>query len=152
MASYFAFATVMNSIAALTVSGVTIKDVDEIPERVNARDCPILFPWPAGLITNLAVERVSFGSATQARKTNTYNITYRYLHSPMEMERGLFVTMPALVANLDLILSAIVDNDVLTGLLDLDPSGGISIGPIQDAAGNTFHGAELTFAVMNFVR
>ena len=44
--------TVSASIAALSISGVTIKDVDEIPDSA-AMLCPLIVPRPNDFITNI---------------------------------------------------------------------------------------------------
>ena len=66
-------ATVATSIAALSVSGVTLKDTDEIPEEVFSRHCPVLFPDPDDFITNLRIEPQSLGVGT-IRKIDVFYI------------------------------------------------------------------------------
>ena len=82
--------TIATSIAGLSVSGVTIKDLDGISEQVHARACPLLYPKPDGFMSNLRVERDSFGPASNARKTVRYTLSYVYLHAPIGEGRGLF--------------------------------------------------------------
>jgi hypothetical protein len=145
-----AFTDVAEAIAALSVSGVTLKDIDAIPEKVEARDCPILFPRPNEFVTDYELEINSFGSAA-AKKTERYKLNYVFLHAPIGAERGLFATHPDLVANARTILSAFRDNDALGGAVDIQPSAIASFGPTQDPSGNTFHGCIITLSVTEFV-
>ena len=69
--------TVTNSIAALSVTGVTIKDIDEIPASVDAYDCPILYPEPVDFVTNLTVTAASF----QGKYDVEYDLTYTFLYA-----------------------------------------------------------------------
>ena len=67
-----AFTTITNSIAAIDVLGVTIKDLDEIPEAVIARDCPILYTEPVNFISNFVYTRESQGGGDVALANVTY--------------------------------------------------------------------------------
>lgn len=152
MANYLNVTAVASSIAGLSVSGVNMRGLTAIPERIEPRDCPVLYPKPDGFITNLNVERVSFGAPMDARKTIVYSLNYRYLHASIGVDRGLFAVYEGLIANTDAIISAVIDNDNLSGTIDITPTGIDNIGPVQDPAGNTFHGCDMTFVITVFVR
>lgn len=145
------FITITNSIAALSVSGVTIKDIDEIPEAVLERDCPILYPEPAGFITDFIMVRDSFGPGTSAKITVSYNMTYTFLYSAVGSGRGLFDVYDDMVTKMGLILDAIIANDNLTGAIDFTPDEAFNFGPTADPAGSVFHGAQLVFGIVEFV-
>lgn len=142
--------TVATSIAGLSVSGVNMKDVDEIPEKVEARDCPIIFPKPDGFLSDLEVEVDSFGSAS-AKKTVRYKLNYVFLQAPVGSARGLFDVYEDCVTNALAFLDALIANDAITGAVDIQPSGIPTFGPTQDPSGNTFHGCIFSLAVEEFV-
>ena len=143
--------TIATAIAGLTVSGVSIKDLDEIPESVAGRDCPLLYPKPDGFMSNLRVERDAFGPASMAPKTARYTLTYTYLHAPVSGGRGLFDVYQALVSNTLLILDQIIANDTVSGAVTLEPVDVIEFGPVHDPAGEWFHGATIRLACVEFI-
>ena len=145
------FATVANSIAAVSVSGVTIKDIDEIIEFVSARDCPLVQPVPNGFVSGLNVERDSQGLGSVAMKTVMYTLTYRLMYAPIGTGRGLFDVYDDMVAKAGLFLDALISNDALTGTIDITPTGALNFGPVLDPAGNSFHGCDFQLKVMEFV-
>jgi len=142
--------TVANSIAGLSVSGVTLKALDEIPEKVDGRDCPIIYPNPDGFLSNLDLEVDSFGSAS-AKKTVSYNLNYMYLHSPIGSGRGLFDKYESVVSSLLAFFDAVISNDTITGCVDIQPQDATSFGPVSDPSGNVFHGCIIVLRVTELV-
>ena len=143
--------TVADSISKLSVTGVTIKDLDGIPEEVSVRDCPVLFPNPDGFITNARVIRRSAGSATDASKDVYYTLNYIFLYSPVGQGRGLFQVFPQLVTKAAAIMDTIISNDTITGLVDITPRINGEIGVVEDTAGSKFFGCMFAFDVVEFV-
>jgi hypothetical protein len=146
-----ALATVTNSIAALSVSGVTIKDIDEIPEEVTSRDTPMIIPNPDGFMTGLEITRDALGPAASAQKTISYVLTYRLLYSPIGAARGMFDVYDSMVAKALLFLDAVVANDAMTGSIDVTPAEVTAFGPVADPAGEMFHGCNFLLAVTEFI-
>lgn len=143
--------TVATSIAGLTIPGVTVRDLDEIPEKVAGRDCPLLYPKPDGFFGNLCVERDSFGPPGEARKTARYTLTYAYLHAPIGEGRGLFDVYKGAVQNVLAILDAVIAADDLNGAVDFNPAAVLRFGVQVDPSGQPFHGTMLQFEVTEFV-
>ena len=146
-----ALTTIANNIAALEVLGVTIRDIDEIPEAVTNRDCPILYPEPSGFISNFAMVRESTGPGTTALITVTYDLTYTFLYAPVGSGRGLFDVYDDLVKKVGLIFDAIIANDTLAGAIDFLPEEVLNIGATVDPVENVFHGCQFVFSVTEFV-
>jgi len=146
-----AFATITDSIAGISVSGVTIKDIDEIPESVLVRDCPIMYPEPDGFISGLTYTRDSTGPGSTALATVTYNMTYAFLYTPVGAGRGLFDIYDDMLTKVGLIIDAIIISDGITGVVDLTIGDAIQFGAVPDPAGNMFIGTRLIFAIMEFV-
>lgn len=138
---------VATSIAGLSVSGLTIKDLDGIPEEVLARDCPIVFPDPGNFMTNLAVTRQSFSTA---KKDVTYTLNYVYLFAEVSEGRGLFDVYQGLVQGALAFLDAIIANDTLNGAIDITPQGILNFGPEVDPSNNPFFGTTLAFDILEF--
>src|SRR5687767_6199894 len=116
-----AFSTITNSIAALSISGVTIKDVDEIPQSGNLI-LPILFPRPNDFVTDFSQTLQSFGSGGTAKMDFEYNLNYVFLYAEMGSGLGTFEIYNGLITKLSAILVAIASNDAVSGLVDLQTS------------------------------
>jgi hypothetical protein len=142
--------TVATSIAALSVAGVTLKDLTAIPENVEARDCPIIFPKPDGFMTNLTIQIDSFGSSS-GKKTAFYDLNYTYCHSPLAAGRGLFDVYQDMVNKCTVFIDAVIANDALAGSIDAHVKGVAEFGPVVDPAGTAFHGATITIGITEFV-
>ena len=145
-----AFATIANSIAGLTISGVTIKDIDEIPQSAKLLT-PLLIPQPDNWITDFQCEFQSFGSNGAAAMDFTYSLNYIYLHCPIGAGVATYDIYAGLITKLSAILVAIASNDALTGLVDLKPRIG-QIGVIQDPSGNEFWGVMFSLPVLEFAQ
>lgn len=151
MSAYLAIDTVATSIAAVSISGVTVKDATGMLDAVEARECPILMPAP-NYLSNIRVERESFGLATVAKKTIYYDLTYRLFYEAVGATRGLADIYNGLCTTLDATISAFVDDDALSGTIDIVPAGALAPGIVTDAAGGQFYGTDITLNVIVFVR
>jgi len=144
--------TVTNSIAALSVSGVTLYDIDEIPAEGKSRDVPMIIPRPDGFISNFLYERKSFGPETVAAIDISYTLTYRLLHSKIGSGRsGLFDTYADMVAKVSLFLDAIIASDTITGAVDVQPFSIGEFGPVADPMGEAFHGCDIGINILEYV-
>ncbi len=147
-----ALSTITAAIAALSVSGVTIKDTSAIPKSVEPRDCPILYPRPDGFVSAFNVVRDSFGADSQARKTVTYTLTYRFLYAALGTDRAaVFDAYDDFAAKAFAILDVILANSTISGLVDLTPIDTPAWGPVSDPSGKMFHGTDISLAVTEFV-
>lgn len=145
------FATVTNSIAALVVSGVTIKDIDEIPDAANMLT-PIMFPQPNDFITDIQPEFVSFGSNGTAKINMSYTLNYVFLECEAGSGVSAFAGYSGLITHLMAIMVTMLSNDAITGAVDNVPQSITSIGVVQDPAGNEYWGALLSFRILEFVQ
>ena len=136
--------TVTNSIAALSVTGVTIKDIDEIPTSVDAYDCPILYPEPVDFVTNLTVTAASF----QGKYDVEYDLTYTFLYAQIGEGGGLFDHYSGFVAKVCLILDRILLSLNITGSVTLEWNGAVNFGPVYDPVMNVFHGCNIVLHVL----
>lgn len=143
-------ATIVSSIAALDISGVKIRDTDHIPPQVTDRDCPILFPEPAGFVTDFTVTRDTMGAPSVAKKTATYVLHYTFLFMPVGAGREL-ERYGDMVDTAFAILDAVILEEDLTGALEFDPQDALEFGPVPDPAGNLFLGCRFAFLVTEFI-
>ncbi len=145
----FDIVTLASSIAALTISGVTVQDLDETKDAGDPRTCPVLRPYPqAGFeITELSDE--SMGS-TAARKNLRYEVTYALFYAPVGMERGMHVILPGMWAAASRVMTVLRNNDALTGSIDIRPTNVRQAGILLDPSDKEFHGVLFRLAVLEF--
>jgi len=145
-----AFQTITNSIAALSVSGVTIKDIDEIPQS-GRLITPVLFPRPNEFVTEFEPTFQSFGSNGTAKIDLGYNLHYVYLHAEAGTGIGAFDAYNGMITKLSAILVALLSNDALTGLVDQKPiiEG---MGVIEDPSGVEYWGIMFALRVLEFAQ
>jgi hypothetical protein len=145
------FSTVADSISKLTVTGVTMKDIDEIPPSGNMLT-PIMFPNPDSFITNLSVTRMSLGGGGAAALDMTYVMNYVFLQSRAGAGISPFDAYSKVITNLAVILVAMLTNDNITGPVDFEVNDIGNIGVIEDPAGKQFWGVLLSFKVTEHVQ
>ena len=146
-----AIATVADSIAGLSVSGVTMRDTDQIPPN-GEMVCPIFFLQPSGFISDLSVVRTTFGINGAGRLDMSYTLNYVYLHAPVGGSVGTFDLYAGMVTKLALILNAIMSNDTITGPEDIKPGGLIDMGVVADPTGKEYWGTLVAINVLEYVQ
>ena len=145
-----AIATVTNSIAALTVSGLTIKDIDEIPASVVDANCPVIYPEPLNLMTNLVDEPAHFGEGANSDWNVEYDLTYTLCYCPVGDGREMENFAPA-IDKANGFIYAIMKANPLTGAVLVRATGISEVGPVPDPSGNLFIGCRITVHVLEFV-
>ena len=142
-------ATVTNSIAALDVLGVTLKDVDEIPTAAKGLG-PIIIPG-GNFITDFVVERMSFGGGSTAKMNVSYTLTYRLLFAPVGAGRGFKGVIDVMVDKLALFLDAVLAIDTFGGGIDIEIVGVTNFGVVGDPADDDYFGCDIALRVLEFV-
>ena len=145
------FTTVADSISKLTVTGVTMKDIDQVPDSAQML-CPIMFPQPDNFVTNINVERVTVGSGGTAKMDMTYTLNYVFLQAEIGSGISAFSAYSNIIGNLATIIGVILANDNITGAVDLTLNTIGEIGAITDPAGNQYWGVLFSFNVLEFVQ
>jgi len=141
--------TVANSISGLTISGVTIKNIDAIPDTARML-CPLLIPQPNDFVTNINVTFETFGSNGGAKLNMTYTLTYVFLFCEVSSGLGAFAAYNGLLTKLSAILVTIMSNDAVTGAVDLTVGNIGNVGVIVDPAGVEFWGLTFTLNVLEY--
>ncbi|MCR4308375.1 MAG: hypothetical protein NUV80_07540 [Candidatus Berkelbacteria bacterium] len=143
--------TVATSIAGLTITGVTIKDITAIPDSANML-CPILIPQPNGYMSNTSMTFETFGSNGTAKMNMEYDLNYVYLHCEAGSGVNAFAPFSSLMTNLAAILVVILSNDKVNGLVDMKLGSVGEIGIINDPAGNSYWGVLFSLHCLEYVQ
>jgi hypothetical protein len=140
------FVTVTNSIAAMSITGVSIKDIDEIPDAIGLDD-HVLVPMPENFITNVLLER---DELTGQKLRLSYTLTYRYYHCRIQATNllGNYSSMVTYAAAIYLAFSS--DVSLAGAVDDMSPTIG-QMGPVSDPSGNAYHGFDITINCMQFL-
>jgi hypothetical protein len=145
-----AISTITNAIAALSISGVTIKDIDELPVALRNRELPLLIPDPNGLVTNFASTIDSMGQGTDRKWTIAYNLNYVLISAQVGQGRTATIEgYGTLVNNIATVLDAIYSTTTITGALDFVPT--ISDSFFMEDGGANFHAVRIALTVSEFV-
>ena len=144
-------ATVTASIADLSIQGVTIKDIDAIPDSAKLL-CPLLIPNPTRFITDISTTRESTGGGGSALMNMEYTLNYIYLHCQAPGGVSNFSNYAGLVENLVRIIEAILENDDIAGAVDMTFGNIDRIDTIQDPAGNEFLGVMFSVRIKEFTQ
>ena len=146
--------TIADSIAGLSVSGVTLYDIDEIPTAIISRDVPAIIPRPDDYITDFEPEVNSLGTGSTAKMTVRYTLNYRLYHSKLGTgRRSLFDTYSGMVTKIGLFLDALIAADAVSGSLDSRPISISNVGAVPSPAeeGVAFHGCDIGVRITEFV-
>lgn len=142
-------ATVWDAISAVSVTSLTIKDINQVTEAFEIRGA-VLYPDIQNPININVPKRQSFGTGSSVKRDVTYTMNYRLLYAPVGSERGIkeiYSGMFVMVANL---FDAVVNADPLTGTIDIMPRISSSSTTVLDPAGNKFYGIDISFDVLEY--
>ncbi len=143
--------TIATAIAALSVSGVTIKDLSNAPAEVIRATLPALLPDIDNFGGDIQVEGgdgpLSFGTASTRFWMTTRSLGYVYYHAAVGANRdNPYQLMTDISNKRDLIIEALLE---LADITDIDILGvvGGKIGIVNDLSGNQYHGFTLQVRV-----
>lgn len=141
---------IVDSISQLSISGVTVADMDAIPPDVQNTRRQFLFPEPVLFITNFSAARDSFGDNDKSLQTVTYTLNYTYCHCPIGGGRTGIDEYDGMVTKFGLIMDAILANVISTGVDVWFPEI-TEFGVVPDPAGNLYLGCRIAIQVKEFV-
>jgi hypothetical protein len=141
-------ADVAAAIAALDIDGVTIYDLDQMPQAVDERACPVLGPssHEPAYLTDWTARRIT----TQGNYEMSYVLNYKLFQAKIGKDRGLFAQYPVMVDNAAAVLNAFLALTAVNGCKRLEITSLPQFGNIVDASGQQFHGATLSLRVTEF--
>ena len=149
MSATFDLTTVTNSIAALSITGVTVKDSDEITDSLGMSGTALLVPRPDNFLTGLSIVR---GELSGQNLTVRYTLNYQYFHCVIGGGLGgIFSVYQGMLTNIGKIIVAFSNDATLTGAIDNGYPNFGRLGPIQDASGNKYHGCEVSIPITQFL-
>lgn len=143
--------TVIGAIAGLTISGVNIKDIDEIPENAEMQ-LPVLFPNPDDPVTDIDFQFASFGTMGAAKMDLSYTLNYLYLHAKVGSGLSVNSVLSGLMTNLAAIMVKFAENDQLSGAVEVKLNSLPAVRVIEGPNGTQFHGVALTFRVLEHMQ
>lgn len=141
-------AAIANGIAALSISGLTIKSINAIPEQVQSRDCPIIFPHPVQYLQGGAGGEEGLETfGTPSTRFWLFNRTYRYLmlYSVVGATRGMIDIYSGFASKIDAFMQAVTALDVAD--VDVRNITISELGVVEDPAGSKFYGCTIDIMV-----
>ena len=143
-------ATIANSIAAISVSGLTIKDVDEIPTSINQRDCPLLIPNPDRYITGARIEADSLGTGSARKMSLYYTLNYLLIYGEAGTGRVHIIdAYSGMLGKAAAFLDAFYALSALTGAVDFDAVMGDP--GLTEVGAAMYHSIEIKIDVREFI-
>lgn len=151
-----------NYIANITPASmgvIRIFDLDEVPDEIQPRDCPCL--WPnvnRGVWSAQEVQRLSYGpggtTSTQAKKNLIYTVRYRMCYAPVGSGRNeLRAHLRGMATAASALITYVIGTDFSTnstGVVEFHPQGWTQAGTVQDPSGKDFHGLDFDFYCLEF--
>lgn len=137
------------SISGLTVTGVTIKDVGAIPDSGDMLT-PLIIPRPNEFITSIEAVNQSFGNMGNQAQDFMYTLNYIFLFAPVGSGESAFTPYDDMLTKLIVAVNVILNNDVVSGLVDMQLESITGIGSIDDPAGNSYWGAFFGLRCLEF--
>ncbi len=136
------------SIAALDVRGLTLFTLAQVPQALDERKCPQVYPVPENFLILEDSQQITFGE--RGLWQHTYLVTYRYVQAPVGQERGLSKILPGKAAGYARFIQAITRNAQLLGAAQVKPANTPEWGVLQDPSGQQFEAADLALRVIEF--
>jgi len=146
-----AITTVVDSIAALTIAGVKICALDNVPPSA-LKLAPIMFPDPANPVSGFVAEHMSFGGGSSALMDVDYDLNYIFVYCEIGAGRTGLDYLEKLILKVQAIYDEILLIDTFAGGVDIMPTDNVKPGIVTDPAGNSYYGCLLTFHVKEFWR
>lgn len=141
--------TVSAAIANLSITGMkSIRDVTDIPDEVDSRACPVMFPDPNAWLDaseGAPEEETTFGTPSTRYWVVHRGYNYIWAYREAGEGRGLKSHYSAGSTMLDAIMTAIVALDVAN--VDVQGVSHTRFGVITDPSGKSFYGAFITVRV-----
>ena len=146
MAFSLNLANIADAIAAISISGVTVKDKDQIAASwVSTPN--VLYPNPDGWVTDFRLEYQAIPRGAAAPVNVFYTLNYRFLGVQVGDMATLPVSYSDLVSKVIAIINAVVAvHAPYDGGVNLEVQG-VDLGPMTDPADNQYYGADLAFSV-----
>lgn len=140
--------SICTAISNLSITGVTIKDVDEL--AASWQSLPnVLYPNinQPGFVTGFSVEYPTVNRGTDAMMDVSYTLNYRFLGTQVGSLSNIGTAYGDALTKMLLIVASILDNASPYSGQVLMTLGEVSIGLKEDPAGNMYHGADFALNI-----
>ena len=138
--------SIADSISAISITGVTVKDKDQIAGSWEATQ-NVLYPNPEGWITGFGLEYDALMQGASAPMTINYTLNYRFLGVRVGDLSTFPVSYSLLVDKFVLVINAIIATPApYSGRVTMQ-IGDVSIGPKVDPIGNNYFGADFAVSI-----
>ena len=146
-----AISTITDAIKNLSVSGLTIKDMDEVPQALTNRDCPVLVPDMDKFVSGFAVTNDTFGSASTQKRTVKYTLTYVLIYAQVGTGRVTVIeNYSGMVEKAFLFIDTVLATDSISGAVD-HMVGTVGNFGIITWGKTTFHMCNVSIAIQEFI-
>lgn len=142
--------TISDGIAGLTVTGVTILKVNEIPLAIDIRSLPTLIPDPNNPVSNFNLTRQSYGLNSEAAYDADYQLNYNLIYKPVGTGRNTLEAIAGAIEAAVDVVDTVLASGVLTGAATYDPVIGQSA--IINVGGVEFHSVPISFRITEIVK
>ena len=144
-------ADVITAISNLSITGVVICDLNEIPDGVDARQS-YLIPSTSEppYVNNASIERVTFGHSV-AGQNMTYTLNYTLLYKPVGTGRGVKDVWPQSLALAVDVIEAIQNTTTLNGAVTWKAQLGSPV-IVTDPSQTAWDGWTLSIEVLDFIQ
>ena len=138
--------SITDAISQVTVSGVSMKDADEISASFAGKS-NVFYPNPEGFITGFRVANLTFPRGASEKADVSYTLNYRFLGTQIGDLGNMPKAYGDMLDKLMTLLNAILATDApYSGAVDMTV-GNISVGARSDPAGNMYHGADVALNI-----
>ena len=146
----------VDKISQLEISGVRVRDMDQIPYTINSRDCPIMLPEPLNFIQSIELIIDSFGTPDIAKMTIKYQLNYTFCFCPVGegrelAEYGNMVKKVFAILDVFIRYQNMSSNTDFDEVVDVAPVGVTEFGPVSSPDGGQFLGCKFQFMVTEFI-
>lgn len=141
--------TVADSISKISVTGLILKDIDEIPSALEGRDCPLLFLDPDNPITFNELTFESFGTS-QAKKNATYTLNYLLVYGLAGAGRtNKLESIAGMIGLAADVVEEVVGLQTLAGAVEWNASIGDT--SVLNWNGKSFDSVQIKISITEFV-
>lgn len=143
---------IATSIAGYSVTGVTIRDLDDFQDEVKNRDTdlPVLMPSP-NFFSAPDIDYKGYGTGAEAPIEVTYILRYRFFYAEVGAERGLLRVFQGFIQKLTAIIDVFIANDATTNAIHLQVTDIGEFGIVTDPSENEFFGCDIGIKVTEYI-
>ncbi len=142
---------VLTDLATIAVTGLTVCDIDEIPDAADERRSYFIpSPSAPSFVTDFSITHVTYGQSTAAQDAR-YTLNYKLLYKPVGEGRGIKDVTPGLMNMAADIVEAIQNKVTVNGAVTWKARLGEAV-LVTDPIGTTWDGWAISVEVLDFIQ